>query len=79
VTADLRTDIENSGLELNNSSFRYYIDRDIELKASKKVTTMNELGEGVKATVEKERNYVLITKGTAGICKEVASAPLSHR
>jgi hypothetical protein len=70
VTTDLRTDIENSGLEMNNSSFRYYIDRDVELKASTRAMKMNELGEGVKATVEKMRSYVLITEGTAGICKE---------
>ncbi|MDR2583179.1 MAG: hypothetical protein LBC75_06840 [Fibromonadaceae bacterium] len=70
VTTDLRTDIESSGLEMNNSSFRYYIDRDVELKASTKAMKMNELGEGVKATVEKMRSYVLITKGTAGMCKE---------
>jgi len=70
VTQDLRTDIENSGMNLDNSTLRYYIDRDVELKASKKVITMNEQGEGVKATVEKMRNYVLIEKGTAGICKE---------
>jgi hypothetical protein len=70
VTTDLRTDIESSGLEMNNSSFRYYIDRDVELKASTKVMKVNELGEGVKATVEKMRSYVLITKGTAGMCKE---------
>jgi len=70
VTTDLRTDIESSGLEMNNSSFRYYIDRDVELKTSTRAMTMNELGEGVKATIEKMRNYVLITKGTAGMCKE---------
>jgi len=70
VTTDLRADIERSGMEMNNSSFRYYIDRDVELKASRKAMTMNEVGEGIKATVEKTRNYVLITKGTAGMCKE---------
>jgi len=70
VTTGLRTDIESSSLEMNNSSFRYYIDRDVELKASTRAMKMNELGEGVKATVEKMRSYVLITEGTAGICKE---------
>jgi len=70
VTTELRTDIENSGMELNNSSFRYYIDRDVELKASTRAMTMSEVGEGVKAKIERMRNYVLITKGTAGMCKE---------
>jgi len=70
VTEGLRADIENSGLEMNNSSFRYYIDRDVELKATTRAVTMNELGEGVKATIEKTRSYVLITRETTGICKE---------
>jgi len=67
VTTGLRADIESSGLEMNNGSFRYYIDRSVELKASTGAMTMNELG---KATMEKMRSYVLITEGTAGICKE---------
>jgi len=70
VTTDLRTDIESSGMEMNNSSLRYYIDRDVELKASTKDMKMNGLGEGVKATIDKMRSYVLITNGTAGMCKE---------
>jgi hypothetical protein len=73
VTTSLRTDLENSGMNLNNSSLRYYLDRDVELKASTTTTTMNEGGKGVEATTKKTRNYVLITDGTAGICKEIGS------
>ncbi|MDR2556045.1 MAG: hypothetical protein LBC64_11560 [Fibromonadaceae bacterium] len=70
VTTGLRTNIENSGLQMNNSSLRYYIDRDVELKASATATKVNKSGEGVEATVKKTRSYVLITDGTAGMCKE---------
>jgi len=70
VTTRLRTDIESSGLQMNNNSFRYYIDRDVELKASTTATKVNKGGEGVQTTVKKTRSYVLITDGTAGICKE---------
>jgi len=70
VTTDLRTKIEGSGVQMNNNTLRYYLDRDVELKASTTATRVNESGEGVKATVKKTRSYVLITDGTAGMCKE---------
>jgi len=71
VTTDLRTSIENSGVKMNSSTLRYYMDRDIELKASTTATEVNKAGDGVKETVKKTRSYVLITDGTAGMCKEV--------
>jgi len=73
LTADLRKDIEKSDLKLNNSSFRYYMDRDVELKASTKTKTVNEGGSGVEVTTKKIRSYVLITDGTAGVCKETGN------
>lgn len=73
VTTNLRTDIENFGLKLNNSSFRYYLDRDVELKASTRKISMNEGEKGVEATTKKVRSYVLITDGTAGVCKDIGT------
>jgi hypothetical protein len=60
-------------MKLNNGTFRYYLDRDVELKASAKTTTINEGEKGVSATTKKTRSYVLITDGTAGICKEIGA------
>jgi len=73
LTTDLRRDIEKSDLKMNNSSFRYYMDRDVELKASTKTKTVNEGGSGVEVTTKKVRSYVLITDGTAGVCKEAGT------
>jgi len=60
-------------MKLNNSSLRYYLDRDVELKASTKTTTVSGGDKGLEATTKKIRSYVLITDGTAGICKETGN------
>jgi hypothetical protein len=73
VTTDIRTNLESSGVQMNNNTLRYYIDRDVELKASTTATKMNKPAEGAGATVKKTRSYVLITDGTAGICKEAGA------